>query len=118
MEQDTGSAVSIISEDTFKPLFQDEVKLKPTTISLCSYSGHSLPILGIVDLKIAYKSQQITLPIVVVKGQGPNLLGQDWLQFIQLDWQSIKAVYYKSSVDELIKKHSCLFRSELGTIKE
>ena len=34
MELDTGSALSIISEDTFKSLFQDEVKLKPTTISL------------------------------------------------------------------------------------
>ena len=116
MELDTGSAVSVISGDTFKSLFHDEVKLKPTTISLCSYSGHLLTILGIANLKMTYKSQQFTLPIVVVKGQGPTLSGRNWLQSIQLDWQFIKTVYYKSSVEK-VKKHSCLFRSELGTIQ-
>ena len=85
MKLDTGSSVSIINEGTVKSLFQDEIKLKPTTISLCSYSGQSLTILGIMKIKITYKSQQFILPIVVVNGQGPALLGRDWLQSIQLD---------------------------------
>ena len=76
-----------------------------------------MTILGIADLKITYKSKQFTLHIVVAKGQGPTLLGRNWLQSIQLDLKSIKAVYYKSSVEELIKKHSRLFCSEMGTIQ-
>ena len=59
----------------------------------------------------------ITLPIVVVQSQGPTLFGQNWLQSTRVDWKSIKSVYWKSLVEELIKKHSHLFRSELRTIQ-
>ena len=34
-----------------------------------------------------------THALYVVKGNGPCLLERDWLQHIQLDWDSIIAVY-------------------------
>ena len=30
----------------------------------------------------------LTLPLLVVSGQGPSLLGQNWLLKLQLDWKS------------------------------
>ena len=62
-------------------------------------------------------SYHITLPIVVVQSQGPTLLSRNWLQSTQLDWKSIKGVYWKSLIEELIKKYSHLFHSELRTIQ-
>ena len=85
MELDTGAAVSLISEDTYKAKFKDSVALKSSDITLHSYSGHLLTVMGTADQEITYKDQKSTLPLVVVAGQGPSLLGRNWLQCIQLD---------------------------------
>ena len=33
--------------------------------------------------------QQVTLPLVVIKGKGPSLFGRNWLEQIKLDWPVI-----------------------------
>ena len=56
----------------------------------------------------------------MVKGNGPCLLGRDWLQDIKLDWGSIKAVYTtkgQSKVEALIQKYPKVFQEGLGTMK-
>ena len=52
-----------------------------------------------------------------MKGQGSSLFGRNWLQHIRLNWSSINNIPVKSSVQGLLKKHSCLFREELGTLE-
>uniref|UniRef100_A0A1X7USV9 Peptidase A2 domain-containing protein n=1 Tax=Amphimedon queenslandica TaxID=400682 RepID=A0A1X7USV9_AMPQE len=116
MELDTGAAVSLISEDMYKAKFKDSVTLRSSNITLHSYSGHLLTVMGTADLKVTYKDQKSTLPLVVVAGQGPSLLGRNWLQSIQLDWSSIKNVQVKASFDNLVKKHPKLFCCGLGKI--
>ena len=101
MEVDTGAAVSLISEDTYKAKFKDFVALKSSDITLRSYSGHFLTVMGTADLEITYKNQKSTLPLVVVSGQSPSLLGWNWLQCMQLDWSSVKSVQVKVSFDNL-----------------
>ena len=95
MELDTGAAVSLMSERTFHKIFKNELELKPSTVILRSYSGHRLEVLGVVDLTIthhAHHAQTARLPLVVVTGDGPSLLGRNWLQLIKLDWGSIKTI--------------------------
>ena len=56
----------------------------------------------------------------MVKGDGPCLLGRDWLEHIQLDWASIKAVYRNktlSKTEALVQKYPEVFTSGLGTLK-
>ena len=56
----------------------------------------------------------------MVKGDGPCLLGRDWLEHIQLDWASIKAVYRNktlSKTEALVQKYLEVFTSGLGTLK-
>ncbi len=39
-----------------------------------------------------YEKQNVTLPLVIVKGERPALLGRNWLEKIQLDWPNIFTV--------------------------
>ena len=42
--------------------------------------------LGTIDVLVKYGNQETTLPLLVVKGEGPSLLGRNWLEKIQLNW--------------------------------
>ena len=55
----------------------------------------------------------------MVTGDGPSLLGRNWLKYIRLDWNSIFAVctIRKKTLDTLLKRHESLFTDELGNVK-
>ena len=116
-ELETGASVSVISEDTFNSGLSSSVQLRPSNPSLTSYSGHSLEVLGSANDKVIYQTQTFTLPIFVIKDKGMNLFGRNWLKRNKLDWQIIKSFRINSPLDEVIEKHSRLFRSELGKMK-
>ena len=61
MELDTGASLSIISDKTFKSVFKDTIRLQPSNISLCTYSGEDLTVLGIADI-VTYELQNTTFP--------------------------------------------------------
>ena len=89
MEVDTGAEVSIISEATRKSLFPG---LKPTrcNVVLKTYTEEVVPIVGELSIQVQYSDQTKQLKLIVVSGDGPNLLGRNWLTEIQLNWQQIK----------------------------
>lgn len=121
MELDTGSAVSILSYDDAKELFQS-VKLRDTDVILKTYTGERIKPRGIMDVRVEYGDQCSTLPLLIVQGDGPALFGRDWLKHIQLNWQEIKLHYTKAHDSEkklksIIDKHEILFEAELGTMK-
>ena len=94
MEVDTGAAVSIISEMQFKQLFP-KVKLDKSSIQLRTYTGEKLPVLGQINVRAQYEDQTKNLDLVVVAGNGPTLLGRNWLLQLQLDWAAIRRVESK-----------------------
>ena len=49
MEQDTGAAVSIISEESFQRIAGKGVTIKPSSIRLTSYTGDTITMLGVPD---------------------------------------------------------------------
>ena len=61
------------------------------------------------------QSKQLTL--IVISGDGPNLLGRDWLNHLKLDWQTIYNVKVNQALKEMLQKHSMLFSHELGTLQ-
>ena len=117
MELDTGAAVSVISESTFHSLLGKSIELQPSTTTLRTYLGRELPILGTAQVEVQYESQQATLPVFVIKGEGTSLFGRNWLKEIKLNWSTISWVDTENSVQQLLDKHSRLFRSELGTLQ-
>ena len=58
------------------------------------------------------------LGLVVVGGDGPSLLGRDWLGRLRVDWREVHELRsLPGTLESLLAKHTNLFGSELGTIR-
>ena len=119
MEIDTGAAMTLISEKTYRNLWKQPPKLKPTSIRLRTYTGQQLVVLGTLNALVKYEAQSTDVPLVVVKGSGPSLLGRNWLEHICLNWKKLQVNYTAKyrMLEEILEKHKVLFRSELGQAK-
>ena len=115
MEIDTGACVLLFSEQTFNRSFPNRA-LKLSNTRLSAYSGHALTTLGMLDTVVSYGGQKENLPLVVVAGTGPSLLGRNWLSTIQLDWKSIGAIAHQLPVAPLLSKYSDVFDGNLGKL--
>ena len=114
MEIDTGAALSLISEKTFKNSWCQQ-KLKPSNIKLHTYTKESIDVLGFMEATVCYKGQNKTLNLYVVGGEGPSLMGRDWLTELQLDWRELYLVNKShQSLQEILNKHSAVFKEGLG----
>ena len=54
-----------------------------------------------------------TLPILVVQGDGPNLLGRDVLMKLRLHWREIHRV--NTRLEDLLEQYKEVFAEGLGT---
>ena len=117
MELDTGAAVTIMSERQYNDLLSN-LPLRESQVLLKTYSGERLPVIGDIDVRVQHEQQSQDLVLTVVAGDGPCLLGRNWLQHITLNWREIKAVsqHAVGSLDYLLDKYGEIFVDELGTI--
>ena len=118
LEIDTGASFSIISETQRNAVFPHVPMQKSTVPPLNTYTKEPIPILGQLNVDVRYGEQQGDLPLIVVGGDGPCLLGRNWLNHIRLDWREIFAIAVEEpeNLEALLEKHSELFKEELGTI--
>ena len=75
MEIDTGAAASVISERTYTNAWA----LLTTDVLLCTYSGERLNIRGEIKVDVQFRDKQARLNLLVVVGNGPSLMGRDWI---------------------------------------
>eukprot|EP00731_Ephydatia_muelleri_P017067 Em0010g165a len=116
---DTGSAVTLVSERTWKKLNLD-VKLRNSRVLLRTYTGDPISVVGEAKVAVSYNQQLSTLVLYVVKGTGPILLGRDWLRHIKLDWKTVgqvASVNRATMLDSLLKRYHEVFQGGLGTLK-
>ena len=124
MEIDTGAAVSLISESTYTQLWPDggNPELHQAPISLRTYTGEELALLGKTTITVTQGGKQAELELFVVKGRGPSLLGRDWLSKIRLNWTDVHRMYSPSAhnapLDSVLDKYNTLSRDELGSIQD
>ncbi len=116
MEVDTGAALSLVSETTFKRLWPSQ-SLQPATTRLKTYSGEPLQVLGRVQVRVRYANHSSELPLLVIQSDGPSLFGRNWLEHITLDWQKIHSLN-DSPAEEVLRRHSAVFRDELGMLRD
>ena len=67
-------------------------------------------------VKVCYGEREAKLTLLVVHGKGPSVLGRDWLQSLQLNWQEIHSLHSYSLL-EVLDKHTEIFKEGLGTLK-
>uniref|UniRef100_A0A803JEW5 Gypsy retrotransposon integrase-like protein 1 n=1 Tax=Xenopus tropicalis TaxID=8364 RepID=A0A803JEW5_XENTR len=118
---DTGASVSLISEFVYKNCLGG-IALQNSLLHLTSYTGEKIPVLGEILAPVTYEGQSLTLPLVVVKGNRPTLLGRNWLKHLKLNWAKIftikqtEATFHKN-LEQILSKHDSLFKEEFGSIK-
>ena len=117
MEVDTSPAVSLISEATMKKLLP-RMNVQPSNMTLKTYTKEQMKVLRKIEVNVEYGKQKEVLILIVVKGNGPSLLGKNWLTHICLDWKRIAAVtaVQDTNLQSLLERYANLFKEELGTI--
>ena len=111
MQVDTGASLTIISEHIYRKLF-NHVKLSAFQSKITTYTGEPIVVHGYACVNVRYKGQQAVLPLVVVAGDGPSLLGRHWLTAIRLDWYSINNIP-TVTIEDILMKYSDVFEDSL-----
>ena len=80
-----------------------------------TYTGEALEIIGQALVEVTYQDQITKLSLQILKGNGPNLFGRNWLKNIKLNWGSIKKI--SCDLDSMLSRHQSVFKDELGTMQ-
>ena len=116
----------VISEKTFQQNWTEK-KSKTSSILLRTYTGHTLEVKGSIEVNVKYQSQEKQLPLLVIAGEGPSLLGCDWLAHVKLDWSFLYNIQSESfeqfgavvkNFEQLLKERKALFCKGLGTLDD
>ncbi len=63
--------------------------LTPPDVTLKTYTGESVTMKGLTQVTVELNKQTKKLPLYVVLGDYPSLMGRSWLEQLNLDWQAI-----------------------------
>ncbi|CAM5120403.1 unnamed protein product [Eretmochelys imbricata] len=117
MELDTSAAVSLVSETVYKEKRQ-HLPLKATKTVLKTYTGEAVPMLGTIDVKVELNGQAAKLPLFVVRGNYPALMGRSWLGKIQLNWAEVhQMTKEETGLTTILRKHAVIFGEDLESMK-
>ena len=120
MEVCTGASVSLMSQTTQQQLFPEQTLEKPA-VRLTTYIAESISVVGKREVQVKYRSYSGTHTLYVVQGEGPTLLGRDWLQHIQLDWKSLGVAHVArkpATLSEVLSVHEEVFAGGLGLMNQ
>ena len=121
MEVDTGAVASIISKCTYRRQWSKQKRplLQRTDVHLRTYTGEKINIKGKISLSVQYDNETLSLDLLVVEGDGPSLMGHDWLSKLKPNL----SVFYAGNpgidkgVEKLLDRYADLFKEELGRVK-
>ena len=117
MEIDTGTAATIISSKQYKLIKQGTHELQLSTANvptLRTYAGQTIKPAGGVTVDVRHQGCTHRLTCLVVNGNGPNLLGRDWLTQIKLDWSAVHHIAHT----DFPHMFPDLFKDGLGKLKD
>ncbi|KAJ8048950.1 hypothetical protein HOLleu_01469 [Holothuria leucospilota] len=88
---------------------------------LAETPGGSIPVVGKIVAPVTYLDNQYQLPVYIIPGNYPALLGREWLSNIKLDWPNIFHVETDQdiapSVKEFVYRFPEVFSDQGGPIE-
>ncbi|UYV65600.1 hypothetical protein LAZ67_3004808, partial [Cordylochernes scorpioides] len=115
-ELDTGSCLTLISENDFKK-YLPNAQLKTIRMIIKTYDGTVVPILGEVIVKVEFQGKTSMLRAVVVKGEKKALLGREWINLLKIDYFAVNQIPSEIAIAEFLKEHQVLFNDTAEPIK-
>ena len=91
--------------------------LKTEQIKLRTYTGEEISVLGSISVTVQSETCTCTLPLLVVEGDSPSLIGQNWLTELHLDWKAVHAISLNHSLESILEQSKEIFQQGLGKIK-
>lgn len=88
-------------------------------VRLRTYTGHKVQVLGAAMVKVQKKNTTQNLPVVVVIGTGPSLVGRGWIKKLGLQWRPEPKIYQirEETLEEVLGDNKEVFKEELGRFK-
>ncbi|XP_065915317.1 uncharacterized protein [Dysidea avara] len=120
MEVDTGASLTLIGKSTFDKLWEAQAAppLQSTNNKLRTYTGENIEVLDVANVDVSFQEQNHNLQLLVVAGDGPSLLGRDWLSKIRLNWAELYHTQQPTiTLQDLLDKHKTVFSSTLGMVR-
>lgn len=117
-EVDTGCSVTIVTKTEYDKLCTagNAQELQNCSLTLKTYTGDRVPTLGMAKVTVTYKDKIKQLPLVVVAGSGPNLLGRGWLKGLEMNCVYVhKTEHSQLTLLNVLKLNGEVFKEELGT---
>lgn len=119
MEIDTGTAISCISEATYRTYFK-RLEIIPCDLCLKFYDGSNIRPLGIIKPMIKYGNCAKELELFIIKGGTTSLLGRQWLSELGIQVPKLSCNNISSSeginndINVLLLRYKQLFDGSLG----
>lgn len=118
MEINTGAMLLLLSEATYHRLWLTNTpELMPTPIQLRMYTGQGMNIKGSIEVEVEHNSETANLHVLVLQGDGPSLMGRDWLLWTKFHSVKESSTQEPCTLDAVLKLHKQLFADKPGTIQ-
>ncbi len=118
-EVDTGCGVTILSKAQYNRVKKNMPKLRKSKVRLKTQNGGKLKVEGMLPVSVTYKEITKKLPVTVVSGSGPNLVGCLWIEELTVDIQPVHKVeeFSPTELMHVLSTQEYVFKDELGTLK-
>jgi hypothetical protein len=116
MEIDSGSGFSILNERIFEKFWNQDM-LSKDNIKIKLWTNQQLKIMGSLLVDVVYGNHTARLPLLIVKGDGPCLLGRGWFSALGIEVSRCNVLQSMNRVDFLLR-FSELFGEDLGVCEK
>lgn len=73
----------------YEKALKQKAELKPTKVGLKTYTNEKIPLSVKCYVKVKCNGREKLLPLFIIKGLSPSLLGRNWLNQLSLNWSEI-----------------------------